>query len=161
MLLLPTLTLSLFLPRSPSLFLSPSLFHSLYSNCKGSPRKSNCRCDRSEQPCQGRPLWCASPPPSTSPSSLSPSSPSSFPPSLPPLQFFLLSSLPPSSVTLSSLLLLGKADPYVVATYYRFRFKSKTIKVTLDPVWNERFTFDVDTKASPEYPPFHPPCPAP
>lgn len=41
---------------------------------------------------------------------------------------------------------LGKSDPYAVITYERFRVKSKIIKNTLNPTWNEVFTFDINTK---------------
>ena len=39
----------------------------------------------------------------------------------------------------------GKSDPYVVMQLGKETFKTKYIAQTLNPVWNEIFTFDVET----------------
>ena len=37
----------------------------------------------------------------------------------------------------------GKSDPYVVITYQDQRQETKVCKKTLEPVWDEKFWFDI------------------
>lgn len=39
----------------------------------------------------------------------------------------------------------GKADPYCILRFGKQQHKSKYVKQDLSPVWNEIFTFDVET----------------
>jgi len=66
------------------------------------------------------------------------------------LSFPFLSPFPPKP-PLISVFLAGKSDPYAIVTFERFRYKSKTIKNTLNPVWDETFEFEVNTKDTDSY----------